>query len=98
MSPVVCVFCVGSGTGEAGGAARVLETTEEGGGRKNKPGTEFFREIFGTLKSISIFHWGMTVLIALNSLLNAIHSSVKCDAICWARRRPGVNQEASTRM
>jgi len=47
-------LCVGGGTGEMGGAARVLETTEEGGGRKNKPGTEFFREIFGTLKSFSI--------------------------------------------
>jgi len=69
---------VGSVAGEAGGAARVLrlETTEEGGGRKNKPGTEFFREIFGTLKSFSIFHWGMTFLIALSSLLNAFFSPV----------------------
>jgi len=65
---------VGSGTGEAGGAARVLETTEEGGGRKNKPGNKFLREIFGTLKSFSIFHWGMTFLIALNSLLNALYT------------------------
>ena len=68
----VRLLCVGSGTGEAGGAARVLETTAEGGGRKNKLGTEFFREIFGTLKSFSIFHRGMTFLIALSSFLNAI--------------------------
>ena len=47
-------MCVGGGTGETGGVARVLETTEEGGRRKNKPGTEFFREIFGNLKSFSI--------------------------------------------
>ncbi|KAG1871280.1 hypothetical protein DFJ58DRAFT_763149 [Suillus subalutaceus] len=58
--------------GEAGGAARVLETTDDGGARRNKLRTGYLMEIFGTRKSFLTFHRGMAFLIALTSLLSAL--------------------------
>lgn len=58
--------------GEAGGAARVLETTDDGGARLNKLRTGYLMEIFGTRKSFLTFQRGMAFIIDLTSLLSAL--------------------------
>jgi hypothetical protein len=62
------------GAGEAGGAARVLDTMEDDRGRDNKPGTGFEIDMFGTCISFSILHRGMDLLIALTSFLSALYT------------------------
>lgn len=65
---LLCICC----EGEAGGAARVLETTDDGEARVNKPRTGYLMEILGTRKSFLTFHRGIAFIIALTSLLSAL--------------------------
>lgn len=60
--------------GEAGGAARVLDTMVEDGGRDKKPGTGLEIDMFGTCISFSILHRGTDLLIALTSFLSALYT------------------------
>jgi hypothetical protein len=65
---LLCICC----EGETGGAARALETTDDGEARVNKPRTGYLMEILGTRKSFLTFHRGIAFIIALTSLLSAL--------------------------
>jgi len=60
--------------GEAGGAARVLDTIVDDGGRDKKPGAVLEIDTFGTCISFSILQRGMDLLIALPSFLSALYT------------------------